>query len=341
MDNATDCPRSRHLGVRPEEILPALPLLLGYPPVDSLVCLFFDDHGLVLSSRVDWSTCRAAPSDVVDTLVMRAGACGAQSVFVTQAQAPDPDPATLSELSMLFVVAGMEVLWTGRTADGVWRGLHCAASCPDHPLDSHSPAVVELIAQGWSAAPDRASVVAEVDAEDPVPDLCEPMPPGPALERWRDETIRRGMDLLTSARPVTTAEVQLIAAACRDIRVRDVILWRLERTDAGRAVDRNRRWLVFATALRRAPSNCVAPVAAVAALTAWQQGEGTRATACLARARDADPQHSLAALVRRCVDQAVPPATWRQCMASLDEVTCRHGTSADNSSPDDRRQPSE
>jgi Domain of unknown function (DUF4192) len=281
---------------------------------------------MVLSSRVDWATCQVAPAEVVETLAARAANCGATAVFLAEAQTAAPDAATLIDLSLHFVLSGMAVVWAGRCADGTWRGLECGSECPDHVLDPHSPAVVELIAQGWSAAPDRDSVVAEVAPRDQVPDVGEPIAPGPARELWRDHAIRETMQLLRSDRPLEAGDVSLIARMCRDIRVRDVVLWRLECTDDGRAVTGSRCWQVFATALRRAPSDCVAPVAAVAALVAWQLGEGTRATACLHRAEAADPTHSLASLVRTSVYQAVPPTVWRQCMSSLDEETCRHGS---------------
>lgn len=326
MDNTTECPRSRDAQLRPEDVLPALPLFLGYRPTDSLVCLFFDHDRMVLSSRVDWATCQVAPGEVVETLAARADNCGASAVFITEVETGRPDRATLTDLSLHFVVAGMEVLWAGRSADGAWRGLECLPECPEHLLDPHSPAVVELIAQGWSAAPDRDSVLAEVAPRDQVPDLGSPIAPGPQRERWRDQAIHDAMQLLQSDRPLAAADVSLIAQVCRDIRTRDVVLWRLECTDEGRAVSGERRWQVFATVLRRAPADSIAPVAAVAALIAWQLGEGTRATACLHRAEAADPAHSLASLVRTSVQQAVPPTVWRQCMSSLDEETCRHGT---------------
>ena len=51
MTNTTYCPVSRTLGRRPEQLLPAIPYLLGYHPSDSLVCLFFgSDGGMRLSS---------------------------------------------------------------------------------------------------------------------------------------------------------------------------------------------------------------------------------------------------------------------------------------------------
>ncbi|MFN8126331.1 MAG: DUF4192 family protein [Candidatus Nanopelagicales bacterium] len=310
----------------PAEILSAIPLFLGYPPTDSLVCLFFDPEGrMVLSSRLDWQACRADPETVVRTLSERASSGGARSVFIVEVDTPAPDPATLVALALQFLMAGIGVEWAGRSAAGSWQGLDCDPRCPPHPVDPHSAMVVELVTRGWSAVPDRDCLIGEVAAADPIADLGPALAPGPDLEAWRDAAIDELTVLLQTDRPLTADDIDLVARVCRDIRARDVVLWRLECTPAGRAVTRARRWQVFATTLRRAPADAVAPVAAVAALMAWQAGEGTRATACLDRARAADPGHSLSGLIRSCLDQAVSPSVWLASLSSLDEDTCRHG----------------
>lgn len=329
------CPVSRTLGRHPENLLPALPLLIGYRPTDSLVCLFFTDEGtVVLSSRVDWDTCLAAPEDVVATLAERGRNCGAGSVLVVSVDPIRPDPQTIAALALGFVSREFELLWAGEVFDDCWLGLECTPECGEHRMDPHHPTVVGLIADGLAAVADRDTLVAEVaeDHESRIANLGPP-PVGRYLEMWRDEAIERAMELLRTAEPLSDADVDLVARACRDLRVRDVVLWRIT---MGREHDRallQRCWTVFAACLRRAPDDAVAPVAAVAALIAWQLGEGTRALECVKRARDADPDHSLAGLVHRCIDEARPPSLWHQVMAGLDEHTCRYGQR------DERRDP--
>ena len=334
----TFCPVSRTLGRHPEELLPAIPLLIGYRPSDSLVCLFFDGSGsIVLSSRVDWDTCRTAPDDVVATLAERARNCEANSVLVASIDAVRPDQHTIAALALSFLSRDFELLWAGETFDDSWRGLECSPACGEHLLDRHHPTVVGLIADGLAAAPDRDTIVAEI-AEDParrIPDLGT-APTGRRLESWRDDAIERMAELLRTTEPLSDSDVDLVTRACRDLRVRDVVLWRITNgPHHGRAL-LQRCWDVFAESLRRAPSDSIAPVAAVAALIAWQLGEGTRAMECLKRARAADPDHSLADLVFRCIDQARPPSLWHQVMAGLDEATCRYGHIDDRLDPQER-----
>lgn len=330
MNTSTYCPVSRTLGRRPEDLLPAIPYLLGYAPTDSLVCLFFDSGGgMRLSSRVDWDTCRAAPEDVATTLSQRAANTGAASVLVVAVDPERPSLAVIAELSALFLDHGLSIDWAGECLGARWRGLECTHDCDHHVLDPHCPTVLELIAEGNAPAADRAGIVAEVaPAADRLDTLARAAMPAGGTDRevWRDTTIEDVMALLSRHERLGDRDVAVVAGACMDIRVRDVVLWRLTVADVGVGIASHRTWQVFSQTLRQAPDEAVAPVAAVAALVAWQMGEGTRAMECLKRARDADPDHSLAALVFRCVDAAQPPSLWWQVMSGLDEETCRHGS---------------
>lgn len=332
MSTSTYCPVSRTLGRRPEDLLPAIPYLLGYAPTDSLVCLFFDSAGgMRLSSRVDWDTCRVAPVDVATTLSQRAGNAGAASVLVAAVDPHHPSLAAVGELSALFLDEGLTIDWAGECRGDQWRGLECTRDCDRHVLDPHCPTVLELIAEGNAPAPDRGTIVAEVAAAaDSLDTLAgAAMPAGGAdREVWRDTTIEDVTALFARVERLSDREVALVATACMDIRVRDVVLWRLTVGDAAGGIGSHRAWDVLSQTLRRVPDEAVAAVAAVAALVAWQLGEGTRAMECLKRARAADPDHSLACLVFRCVDAAQPPSLWWQVMAGLDEHTCRHGATA-------------
>lgn len=345
MSTSTYCPVSRTLGRQPEQLLPAIPYLLGYAPTDSLVCLFFDHRGEVrLSSRVDWDTCLAAPDDVADTLAQRGHNCGATSVLLAAVDAITADWDTIAQLCGGFLAAGLALDWAGECTGQVWRGLECSDICGTHVLDPHCATVVGLIADGNAPAADRQSVVAEVaPSDDPLPNLMAAgLPVGAGdLEIWRDDTIEDCMNVLRHRGSPTDRDIALIAAACCDVRVRDVILWRLTMARDTATVASQHTWDVLATTLRRAPTEAVAPVGAVAALVAWQMGEGTRAMECLKRAHQADPGHSLAQLVFRCVDGAHSPSVWWHVMACLDEFTCRHGETSSGCGSLDAADPGE
>lgn len=329
MSNTTYCPVSRTLGRRPEQLLPAIPYLLGYHPTDSLVCLFFDsDAGMRLSSRVDWDTTRLSVDDVAETLAQRAHNCDSVSVLLAAVDPRVADWGAITRLCVAFLDRGLTIDWAGECVGDHWRGLECTDQCDPHVLDTCCATVTELIADGMAPASNREALVAELaPSADALRDLSPtPMPATDGdLERWRDVAIERSMAILATQPPLSDADVAGLVAAMRDIRVRDVVLWRLTVGDRVGGIGDRRTWAIVSECVRRAPQEAVAPVAAVAALVAWQMGEGTRAMAALHRAWSSDPGHSLAALVHRCVDTAAPPSMWWQVMAGLDEYTCRYG----------------
>lgn len=337
MSASTFCPVSRTLGHRPEELLPAIPYLLGYTPIDSLVCLFFDEGGhMRLSSRVDWGVCRLAAEDVVTTLAQRARNSGGSRVLLAAVDPADPDLAVVGELAAHFLTEGFRLDWAGHCYGSRWRGLECTPRCDEHVMDRHCATVVRLIADGMAPVRDREAVVAEVAADaNPLRERDLPRQPAEGIEReeWRDALIHEATQLLAGRRPVSRTDAGKITAACLDVRVRDVLLWRLTNAADGESLRSERTWEVFRDSLRLAPQEAVAAVGAVSALVAWQRGEGTRAMECLHRARESDPHHSLAALVFRCVDSAQPPSLWLEVMAGLDEKTCRHGNPTGPSVP--------
>lgn len=333
MTNTTYCPVSRTLGRRPEQLLPAIPYLLGYHPSDSLVCLFFgSDGGMRLSSRVDWETTRQAVGDVAETLAQRAHNCDAVSVLVAAIDPRVIDWGTVTSLCVAFLDRGLSIDWAGECVGSSWRGLECTDLCEPHLLDSSCATVAELIADGMAPAADRGAVLAEVAADDhPISESELAVPPESAQQReeWRDTSIERCMAILAGSDPLSAADVGAFVAGMSDIRVRDVVLWRLTVGDRVGEVRDRRTWAVVSECVRRSPQEAVAGVAAVAALVAWQMGEGTRAMAALHRAWSADPDHTFADLVHRCVDAAAPPALWWQVMGGLDEFTCRYGNESE------------
>jgi len=84
-------------------------------------------------------------------------------------------------------------------------------------------------------------------------------------------------------------------------------------------------WRVVVAAMRTVAPAHVAALGAVAALAAWQLGDGLRAGEALVRARAADPEHGLAKLLQQALDRGAPPSTWEEVMRGLTEAQCRHG----------------
>ena len=308
--------------VAPEDVLPALPLFLGYRPTDSLVCLFFDHDRMVLSSRVDWATCQVAPGEVVETLAARAGNCGASAVFIIQRWKPG--------------------VRTGRPSPTCrctswWRGWRCCGrdgppaapgagwnvfrNVHEHLLDPHSPAVQLIGGMVGSPRPRRVLPAGGTPRSSAGPGIT--IAPGSQREQWRDQAIHDPSQLLQSDRPGCGGRVAH-RPGFYDIRTRDVVLGDWKCTDEGRAVSGS----AFAGVRHQC---CVRPHRQHRAgrgrggadRLAVGRGNARHRLSASGRSRRSGPLPGI--LVRTSVQQAVPPTVWRQCMSS-DEETCRHGT---------------
>jgi Domain of unknown function (DUF4192) len=331
MDHATCLAPSS--ATRPEELLGAVPYLVGYRPIDSLICLFHtDDRAITLTARLDLSLPDGAVEDVGDGVASHGRRLGPDGgVVLIGADPRRPDAMGLMRsLVDLVTDDGLRVTWAGCLVGDTWRSIECdTAGCGQHRLvgSQVSPLVAELVSQGMTVADSRERVTAEVspdgDRRVPMPDSQEPA----ELEPWRDAAIDRVTLLLTTGQDLADSDVATVAAACTDIRVRDCVLWRLTRRN-----DRETwmaAWHVIAATLRRCPVPATADVAAVASVVAWQCGDGLRANEALDVAWRADPGQSLAGLVRRSLDAGLPPSVWHSVMDSLTEEQCRHGTRRD------------
>lgn len=326
------CPDLQHTRLRPDHVLSAAAHLIGFHPADSLLCVFIGaDHHITVTGRLDWELCRTDPGSCAEALAVRAQHVNSEFAFLAVVDPEHEDADALRAVRDRFEDLAIEVIWAGTLVGDVWRGQYCEdAGCPEHRIDRSAPAPIltTLVAEGSAPAPDRDSIVAEVArAEERLIRLSDvaAVGPGADLERWRDATVAAVMDLLAGDSSLDTRDAALLCAACQDIRVRDVVLHRLTVGPEHLTIGWRRAWQLFAETLRRSPISHVAPVGAVAALVAWQMGDGTRASACLDRAREGDPRHSLAGLMSECVEGGFPPLVWQLAMRSLDEATCRHG----------------
>jgi hypothetical protein len=313
-------------GFQPGPLLVAIPYLIGYDPAESLVLIFVDDSGAIATTmRVDWCDAVADPSWVARDLWQRAQRSGAVSVLVVSHRAGGREClAAITVLGECLSDAGAVVDWSGWVDGRRWRSSTCDADgCRDHELPDPAASrhVAQLVAGGCAPAADRARVAEEVAPCDPG-QCWGPLVIAPEADReaWRSATVDAMEVLLRAGLPLEDHDMALVAA------VRDTVLHRLT---IGSTADRSAEWATawrqLAAVLRRAPQGFAAPVGAVAALAAWQFGDGLRAGMALGRARADDPDHGLTRLMRDVLDRALPPWAWDSIMAGLTESECRYG----------------
>jgi Domain of unknown function (DUF4192) len=141
-------------------------------------------------------------------------------------------------------------------------------------------------------------------------------------EALRDGSIEIAMTVIEGEYYPTHAEALFMADAMNDIRVRDVVLHRIN--------DKKMSW----DAVLEAMASCLmqlevnqqsAALGAVTALALWQCGQPEAAAEVAALALVARPDLGLADLLLRAVTSGLPPEVWGDIMGALTEDDCRYG----------------
>jgi hypothetical protein len=315
-----------------DEMACTFPYLLGFVPEESVVLVFADEGGVVLTARIDLVD---ATREAMDHLVSAAAAGHPTEVFVgVYSQGPLPVPDVIAYLGTLIPVRDAMHLRDGRRTSYLCPG-HC---CQSVPVDPAAGAVVaaKFGARGIRPAGSRADLAAEIapsgvtvrfaDGSDTDVRLASP---GRSREDARDEYIGS----ITAALQADDLEdvlgpsgAALLASALADIRIRDTVLWDVASMDVarrGRAVDAL-RYLA-----RCAPQGRGAPVLAMAAVGAYLGGDGARARVAVDAALGVDPGYSLALLVEVSLQAGVPPRSVARLFTEVSRERCRMGMGSD------------
>jgi hypothetical protein len=301
-------------GRGPEDLLAAVPVVLGFRPEDSLVMLTFGAER-TFHARVDLPPPDddEATAEVVDALLTPSQKHGVEYVAFVLYSADSASVARLAAaLVPEFVAAGIGVVDVLRAYDGWWCSVPLRAGAEEPPLvpydDTHHPFTAQAVFEGRVTHATRDDLRATVAAD---PDLVRRHAvrlaklgdPGPA-------DVVRARDLVAGW--VGAAEAPDEAGACRVLGV----VTRVEMRDAalyavtGDTVHDHLR--VWTDLLRGAPDAQVPDVAAVTAFCAWQAGHGALAWCALDRCFEVDPEHRLGLCLAECLVRAVPPSAWKE-----------------------------
>ncbi len=292
----------------PEDLLAFVPVAIGFAPTRSVVLLSTEGHR-PFHARIDLPDDEADVDDVVEALLRPARKHGIGTVvFVVY----DDDTAVADEIAWslhgAFTQAGIAVFEVLRVHDDhyfavlpgrlpeAYRGI--AFQVSDHPF------AAESVFHGRVTHSSRSALAATL-TPDPV-------------------GIRAVGERVPDARPTSPAAIMSVIRAHAGSRFStppDVVaslLVSLVRPDLR---DEAWRWLDRRTArdhvefwsdvVRRSPKDLVAGPASVLAFTAWLAGDGALAWCAVDRAREAEPRHSLAALVADLLDSATSPDLWQ------------------------------
>lgn len=308
----------------PEDVVLSAPLMLGYWPESSLCAIFVDsDHRVVVIMRWDHDVPAALPPHhdiaVGDTPVEAVH-------LVVFPPLGDLDVVPWLTAADRFEAAGVRLdrfLLAGKVDDGIaWTS---ARQSPDDPTVCRIGHIeIAATAREWGMPPwcdRRADYVADVS---PRPEISERVrgelaQAATMTEALRDCAIGSVCDALR-AEKLTDTEIARVGVALADVQVRDTVLWDLMHEDPctwGLVADR------LAAVVAAMPESHVAAPSALLAIMRWQMGDGSRASAAVLRALEAEPAYTLAVLVERCLATGMHPATWREGLVALSRSECR------------------
>jgi hypothetical protein len=290
----------------PDDILAAVPILIGFTPEESIVMLTLGPQPC-FHARIDLPTGPEDWAEVFELLLTPALTHGVSRVaFVVYAAQAQGLRSLADALVWHFEEHSIRVV-DALHADGrLWFPLlpgFVGAGVPYDP-EAH-PITAQAVFDGLVTFGSRADLAASID---PLPDqiahvvsALADLPP-----RERDEA-----DWIESVLP-TRGELVLLDAsglarllrAVADLELRDLAWLRMRRRDAEQHVE------FWTWVVRQAPAELVPAPAALLAFAAWLAGRGALAWCALERCTEIDPGYSFAGVLTRLLEEAVPPHVW-------------------------------
>ncbi|MBC9732010.1 DUF4192 domain-containing protein [Nocardioides marmotae] len=320
--------RSRYTARTPEDLLAAVPVVLGFRPQESVVLLTFGaDHPF--HARVDLPLTQADADATAQTLLEPSLRHGVRVVAVVVLTGNERAGARAARATIrAFTRAGIDVVEAIRAHEGRWyvacgpRGAVPAHGVP-YDVSAH-PFTAQAVLEGRVTLGSREeladSLAPRPEAVGAVLEAVVALPGGEssvAVEsRWAAALVGRHVADGTSP---TDAEVARLVVAMLDVAVRDAVWGLMGRADA----DRHARF--WTDVVRRTPDAFLADPAAVLAFAAWLCGHGALAWCAVDRCQDVAPGHRLAGYIAHVLTQAIPPSVWEPGAGRADDGVAGRG----------------
>jgi hypothetical protein len=297
----------------PEDLLAAVPVVLGFRPTDSVVMLTFDARR-TFHARVDLPSADDLDADLPelsDALLAPSLTHGVGRVaFIVYSGHAALSTRVAARLRRDFTARDIGVIDVLRAHDGRWSPVPSrpgAREARSRPYDDAThPFAAQAVFDGQvtHASRDdlRDTLAPDADAQARVVALQSGLGiPGPAEVGWATDVLVRCV--VTRSDPGDVDAARLLWAVGR-IDVRDAALFAVSRESA------REHLRIWSGLVRRAPTDQVPGAAVLAAFAAWQAGHGALAWCALDRCFEVDPDHALARGIAECLTRAVPPSAW-------------------------------
>jgi len=319
----------------PHDLLAAIPFLIGYHPIDSLVLVSIKEDCVGMAMRIDYPIDQSeAAFDLCATHISADEADGALIVAYQPLGRSDGEQV-LAQTTAALSRAGVAIYESILIAEGSYRSVLChdMTCCPLEgrlvpPLDSTRIAMESVVA----GHPMPFATFADLGASVRSNLLAHE-------EQWLDRVQNSFVDPTDSnlndlQRDGATAVIDLandfiahgistdqdliahVLGRLSEIQVRDFALG----SHDGESADGYRTmWMHL---LRSAPPGFIAPVACLAAAIAYEYGDGALARAAVDRALTDAPTYSLALLLQRVFSAGWPPRSFAEMRSELHPKVC-------------------
>ena len=319
----------------PHDLIAAIPFLIGYHPVDSIVVVSIKDNCIGMAMRVDYPTdLPASAYDLLASHLQREGSTGALLVAYLPKDRSDGE-VVLSDLAAAMERIGVNVDESLHIQEGRYRSTLCSdvQCCPpsgrELPAIDSSRIAIEHVVAG------RAMPFANIEA------LTESISPLVISEDeiWISRVAKfavsdKAKNSTQLQRDGATAVIDLagefalgrggedlelvarVIGRLSDIQVRDFALG--SHTDE----DIDTYFLMWRQLMRMAPVGYVASIASLFAALAYESGDGALAHRALDRALADSNGYALALLLRRVFTAGWPPESFAAMRRELHPKVC-------------------
>lgn len=314
----------------PHDLLAAVPFLIGYHPSDSLVLISVKKDALEMAMRIDFPI--NPPEGTYQLLAshLQKDRAEAALVIAYEPESENSGEQVLRELADVIATSEIPVRELMLVRSNRWRSLLCndSSCCPPNgnPVEDfqNSRIAAEQVANGKVLPFDDSEGLSHsISATNFSKDL-----------NWNAQVINFRVaqdDPELNAKQRDGAESILLLAdfymqdgKCEDLKLKARVLGRLSDIQVRdyalgchNPENLNSYLVMWRELLRIAPPKFVAPVAALFAALAYENGEGALAHRALDRAIEDDPEYSLARLLRRVFGSGWPPSGFAQLRREL------------------------
>lgn len=314
----------------PGDLVAAVPYLLGFTPVDSLVVVGLQQRRVIFQLRLDIPDVadQGAMAEYVASVVARQGVTGALVLGYGSEAMVDPVVGVVRAALDANDVSVLEML---RVSDGRYWSYVCSDPdcCPGSgtPFDLGSSRVAAEATFVGLAAPgareDLVARLAPVTGEERIEMararalaevrlarlLGSAGAPGSATPLLREgmSAVDRAVETFAADRSLSADDIAWLSLLLVNVPVRDYA-WDLVGQDIASHVK------LWTDVVRRASVDLAAAPATLLAFAAWRGGEGATASIALDRAFQADADYNMAHLLRQAIDGGISPREYDDLM---------------------------